>query len=93
MRNHGLSSRSPETAYPVMAQDLFDTLDVHQIKHAIFISHPMGGEAVMALTALTPERISELVAIDIMPMDYHVYRHDEIFVAVRAVSESFVSSH
>ncbi|MDN7201842.1 alpha/beta fold hydrolase, partial [Klebsiella pneumoniae] len=70
MRNHGLSPRSPEMTYPAMAQDLLDTLDAHQIERATFIGHSMGGKAVMALTALAPERISGLVAIDIAPVDY-----------------------
>jgi pimeloyl-ACP methyl ester carboxylesterase len=35
-----------------------------------FIGHSMGGKAVMALTALAPERISGLVVIDIAPVDY-----------------------
>lgn len=48
----------------------------------------MGGKAVMALTALAPDRIDKLVAIDIAPVDYHVRRHDEIFAAINAVSES-----
>lgn len=42
----------------------------------------------MALTALAPDRIDKLVAIDIAPVDYHVRRHDEIFAAINAVSES-----
>ena len=91
MRNHGLSPRSPEMTYPAMAQDLLDTLDAHQIERATFIGHSMGGKAVMALTTLAPERISGLVAIDIAPVDYHVRRHDEIFAAIRAVSESAAS--
>ena len=75
-----------------MAQDLLDTLDAHQIERATFIGHSMGGKAVMALTAPAPERISGLVAIDIAPVDYHVRRHDEIFAAIRAVSESAAST-
>lgn len=78
--------------YPAMAQDLLDTLDAHQIERATFIGHSMGGKAVMALTATAPERISGLVAIDIAPVDYHVRRHDEIFAAIRAVSESAAST-
>ena len=75
MRNHGLSPRSPEMNYAAMAQDLVDTLDDRQIEKAIFIGHSMGGKAVMALTALAPDRIDRLVAIDIAPVDYHVRRH------------------
>ncbi|MEW5279501.1 esterase [Citrobacter freundii] len=92
MRNHGLSPRSPEMNYPAMAQDLLDTLDDRQIEKAIFIGHSMGGKAVMALTALAPERVERLVAIDIAPVDYHVRRHDEIFAAINAVTDAQASS-
>lgn len=92
MRNHGLSPRSPEMNYPAMAQDLLDTLGDRQIEKAIFIGHSMGGKAVMALTALAPERVERLVAIDIAPVDYHVRRHDKIFAAINAVTDAQSSS-
>ena len=92
MRNHGLSPRSPEMTYAAMAQDLIDTLDDRQIEKATFIGHSMGGKAVMALTALAPERIAGLVAIDIAPVDYHVRRHDEIFNAINAVTDAGAAS-
>ena len=88
MRNHGLSERSPEMTYLAMAQDLLDTLDAHNIEQATLIGHSMGGKAVMAFTALAPERVNKLVAIDIAPVDYHVRRHDEIFAAINAVTEA-----
>ncbi|MGG5158493.1 esterase [Citrobacter portucalensis] len=92
MRNHGLSPRSPEMNYPAMAQDLLDTLDAQQIEKATFIGHSMGGKAVMALTALAPDRIDRLVAIDIAPVDYQVRRHDAIFTAINAVTDAQVTS-
>lgn len=46
----------------------------------------------MALTALAPERVERLVAIDIAPVDYHVRRHDEIFAAINAVTDAQASS-
>ncbi|MFV9375584.1 esterase [Citrobacter portucalensis] len=92
MRNHGLSPRSPDMNYPAMAQDLLDTLDAQQIEKATFIGHSMGGKAVMALTALAPDRIDRLVAIDIAPVDYHVRRHDAIFTAINAVTDAQATS-
>ncbi|HED1540438.1 TPA: esterase [Kluyvera cryocrescens] len=92
MRNHGLSPRSEEMNYPAMAQDLLDTLDEHNIETATVIGHSMGGKAVMALTALAPERIDRLVAIDIAPVDYHVRRHDEIFAAINAATNAGVAT-
>lgn len=92
MRNHGLSPRSPEMNYPAMAQDLLDTLNEKGIEKATLIGHSMGGKAVMAATALAPERIDKLVAIDIAPVDYHVRRHDEIFTAIRAVTDAGITT-
>ncbi|BBT72028.1 MULTISPECIES: esterase [Enterobacteriaceae] len=92
MRNHGLSPRADEMNYPAMAQDLLDTLDANQIEKATLIGHSMGGKAVMAMTALAPERIDRLVAIDIAPVDYHVRRHDEIFAAINAVTSAGVAT-
>lgn len=92
MRNHGLSGRSDEMTYAAMAQDLRDTLDANNIQKATLIGHSMGGKAVMALTALAPERISGLVVIDVAPVNYDVRRHDEIFAAINAVTEAGVAT-
>lgn len=92
MRNHGLSPRSAKMTYADMAQDLLDTLDEHHIEKAILIGHSMGGKAVMALTALAPERIAGLVVIDVAPVDYDVRRHDEIFAAINAVTDAGVTT-
>lgn len=46
----------------------------------------------MALTATAPERIDKLVAIDIAPVDYRVRRHDEIFAAINAVTDTEAAS-
>ncbi|AVF35424.1 esterase [Rahnella sikkimica] len=88
LRNHGQSGRSPEMSYAAMAQDLMETLDDVGFQKFIVIGHSMGGKAAMALTALIPDRIEKLIAIDIAPVDYHVRRHDEIFAAINAVTDA-----
>lgn len=90
VRNHGLSPHVDEMNYPVMAQDMLETLDAHGIDKVAVIGHSMGGKIAMALSALAPERIERLVMIDIAPVDYDTRRHDDIFAAVRAVSEAGV---
>ncbi|ATG00282.1 MULTISPECIES: esterase [Lelliottia] len=92
MRNHGVSPRDPEMTYAAMAHDLLDTLDANNIEKATLIGHSMGGKAVMALTAIAPERINQLVVIDVAPVDYDVRRHDEIFAAINAVTEAGVAT-
>ncbi|MBC3379095.1 esterase [Serratia fonticola] len=91
LRNHGLSPRAAEMTYPAMAQDLLTLLDDLQIERAIVIGHSMGGKAAMALTALAPERIERLVAIDIAPVDYDTRRHDQIFTALQAVANAGIT--
>ncbi|WP_275555448.1 esterase [Mixta sp. Marseille-Q2659] len=90
VRNHGLSPRSDEMAYREMAQDMLETLDAHGIDKVTVIGHSMGGKIAMTMTALAPERIEQLVLIDIAPVDYCTRRHDEIFAAVKAVTEANV---
>ncbi|MDU4095672.1 MAG: alpha/beta fold hydrolase, partial [Pantoea sp.] len=70
VRNHGLSPRSPEMSYRAMAQDMLDTLDAHGIDKVAVIGHSMGGKIAMTMTALAPERIAQLVLVDIAPVDY-----------------------
>ncbi|ANG92046.1 esterase [Enterobacteriaceae bacterium 155047] len=92
MRNHGLSGRSNDMTYAAMAEDLRETLDANNIEKATLIGHSMGGKAVMALTALAPARVDQLVVIDVAPVDYDVRRHDEIFAAINAVTQAGVTT-
>jgi esterase len=90
VRNHGLSPRANEMSYRAMAQDMLDTLDAHHIDRVAVIGHSMGGKIAMAMSALAPQRLERLVMIDIAPVDYQTRRHDEIFAAIRAVSDAGV---
>ncbi|MFS2223513.1 esterase [Pantoea sp. B65] len=91
VRNHGLSPRSNQMNYPAMAQDMLDTLDAAGIDKVAIIGHSMGGKIAMTLSALAPERIEQLVLIDIAPVDYQTRRHDTIFAAINAVTAAGVS--
>lgn len=92
LRNHGLSPRAPEMNYAAMARDMQELLDALNIEHSIVIGHSMGGKTAMALSALMPERIDKLVAIDIAPVDYQLRRHDKIFAALRAVTAAHAAT-
>ena len=92
VRNHGLSPRSDQMNYAVMAQDMLETLDAHGIDRVAVIGHSMGGKIAMTMSALAADRIERLVMIDIAPVDYQTRRHDTIFAAIRAVTEAGVTS-
>lgn len=91
LRNHGLSPRSAVMTYPEMAKDLLALLDDLQLDKVIVIGHSMGGKAAMALTAIAPERVEKLIVIDVAPVNYQTRRHDEIFVALQAVSAAGIT--
>ncbi len=91
LRDHGLSPRSPQVNYPDMAQDVLELIDQLAIEKAIIIGHSMGGKVAMALTAIAPDRIGKVVAIDVAPVNYQVRRHDSIFTALNAVSAAGIT--
>lgn len=91
LRNHGLSPHSPEMNYPAMAHDVLELLDQLKMDKVIIIGHSMGGKVAMAMTALIPESIQKLVIIDIAPVAYPLHRHDEIFMALNAVTDARIT--
>ncbi len=92
VRNHGLSPRTDKMGYLEMAQDVLETLDALSVRQFAVIGHSMGGKIAMALTALAPERVEQLVVIDMAPVAYPTRHHDEIFAALNAVSEAGIAS-
>lgn len=70
LRNHGRSPHSPVMDYPHLAADLIALLDKHDIQQAALIGHSLGGKAVMATTLLYPDRVSNLVSLDMAPVPY-----------------------
>ncbi|RWR01113.1 acyl-CoA esterase [[Pantoea] beijingensis] len=90
VRNHGLSPRSQQMNYQVMAQDMLETLDAHGIGKVSVIGHSMGGKIAMTMSALAADRIEQLTLIDIAPVDYNTRRHDTIFAGVNAVTDAGV---
>ncbi len=90
LRNHGLSPHSDDINYDLMAGDVIALLDKLNIAKCILIGHSMGGKVAMTLSALQPERIDRLVVIDIAPVAYPTRHHDDVFAALRHVSQSTV---
>ncbi|WP_241609309.1 esterase [Rosenbergiella australiborealis] len=91
VRNHGLSPRCDSMNYAEMAQDMFDTLDTHSLSEVIVIGHSMGGKIAMAMSACCPERVKQMVIIDIAPVTYTIRRHDSMFSALDAVTQARVT--
>lgn len=69
-RNHGDSPHDSGHDYELMANDLLEFMDRHQIDQAILIGHSMGGKTVMKFSGLHPNRVSSLFVVDIAPKSY-----------------------
>ena len=48
-RNHGSSSHTQRISYPLMAHDLANHMEKHNVKEAILVAHSMGAGSAMCL--------------------------------------------
>jgi len=83
-RNHGRSPHCAEMSYPLMADDLAQTLDQLGLTRVALLGHSMGGKTVMEFALRYPERVSHLILADISPVVSQA-RHIDILKALQAV--------
>ncbi len=76
LRNHGRSPHTQSHRYPDMCEDLLNYFDQQRLDSAAVIGHSMGGKLAMVFGLLEPERISNLVIVDIAPSDYRSSRNN-----------------
>src|ERR1700740_3726323 len=70
LRNHGLSPHSEVWNYEVMADDLKEFINEHQLKDPILLGHSMGGKVVMFFELKYPGIAKKIIAADIAPRAY-----------------------
>jgi esterase len=83
-RNHGRSAHSAQMSYPLMADDLAQTLDRLGLTRVALLGHSMGGKTAMEFALRYPERVSHLLLADISPVVSQA-RHVDILQALQAV--------
>jgi pimeloyl-ACP methyl ester carboxylesterase len=83
-RNHGLSPHSEDWNYDVMASDLKEFIEEHQLKDPIILGHSMGGKTVMFFELTYPGISSKLIIADIAARA-SVRHHDAVLKALNAV--------
>ncbi|MFD1062286.1 alpha/beta fold hydrolase [Winogradskyella litorisediminis] len=76
-RNHGRSFHSDEFDYDVLAEDLKNYCDEHQLENIVLLGHSMGGKTAMLFAAKYPDLVEKLIVADISPRYYPVH-HDAI---------------
>lgn len=90
MRNHGRSPHSANFSYELMADDLLEYLDEHNIEKANIIGHSMGGKVAMLFAVLNPSRVAKMVVADIAPKAYKPH-HQEVLEALHGLDLANIS--
>jgi esterase len=85
-RNHGLSPRSDEFDYDIMADDVNSFLIQNKLENAVIIGHSMGGKTVIAFSQKYTN-FSKLIIIDIAPRFYPTH-HEHIINGLAAINLS-----
>lgn len=91
LRNHGSSPHSDAMNYTVMAQDVVEFMDDHDIERCHLLGHSMGGKTAMQVALSAPQRVDRLVVADIAPVHYKG-QHDSIMEGLEAIDLSRISS-
>lgn len=69
-RNHGKSFHEADSGYAVMSDDLQRLMDHLGDQEAIVMGHSMGGKTAMVYADTYPERVKQLIVVDIAPKRY-----------------------
>ncbi|MAW96399.1 MULTISPECIES: alpha/beta fold hydrolase [unclassified Leeuwenhoekiella] len=86
-RNHGRSFHSEVFNYDVLAADLKEYCDEHNLSDIILMGHSMGGKTAMFFAMQFPELLDKLIIADIGPK-YYAPHHQEILDGLKALSEN-----
>ena len=84
-RNHGRSEWEDGMSYAELADDVSETMQIHQIESAHLIGHSMGGKTAMQLALTKPHQVKKLVIVDIAPVLYKPH-HEKIFEGLDALN-------
>jgi len=90
-RNHGRSPHTNEFSYELMAEDLVEYCEEHQLEKVVLIGHSMGGKTAMELATKHPKLLEALIVVDIAPKSYPPH-HDTILEGLTALYEETLTS-
>ena len=90
-RNHGRSFHADEFSYDVLADDLYNYIQHHQLENSYVIGHSMGGKTAMLFAVTYPKLVDKLIIVDISPKEYQPH-HTSILAGLNAVNFSIHNS-
>lgn len=90
-RNHGLSPHSDDWNYELMADDLKELIDRHQLSAPIVLGHSMGGKTAMRFELKYTGIASKLIVADISTRASQRH-HDDVLAALNAVDFDVITT-
>lgn len=84
-RNHGRSPHDSKMNYTILAEDLHNFIEEHQLKNPLLIGHSMGGKVVMQYALTYPNTFEKMVVVDISPRKYNISHHEAILNGLKAI--------
>ncbi len=89
-RNHGRSFHDEGFSYELMAEDLRNYIEHHQLNSIGLLGHSMGGKTAMDFATVYPELVKNLIVADIGPKSYPAH-HQDILKALNSLDFSKIS--
>ena len=90
-RNHGKSFHSTDFNYDLLAMDLKNYLDYHELESTNLLGHSMGGKTTMQFACSYPSMVTKLIVADIAPK-YYPPHHSGIIDALNKIDLNRISS-
>lgn len=90
-RNHGRSFHADEFNYKILADDLYNYMQHHQLENVYLIGHSMGGKTGMLFAVTYPDLVDKLIIVDISPKEYQPH-HNAILAGLNSVDFSIHNS-
>ncbi|WP_439130679.1 alpha/beta fold hydrolase [Polaribacter sp.] len=90
-RNHGRSFHTDDFNYQLLAEDLYNYIDHHQLENVFLIGHSMGGKTAMLFAVTYPNLVDKLIIVDISPKAYEPH-HNAILAGLNSVDFSIQNS-
>lgn len=91
LRNHGNSFHADEFHYGLMSNDILALMEAEGLSEASILGHSMGGKVAMHVACRFPEKIRQLIVVDIAPRHY-LPHHQQIFEGFHSVQLSALKS-
>lgn len=91
LRNHGKSPHDAAMDYVLMANDVVEFIEQHQLGKVNLIGHSMGGKVAMQLAISNAHLIKKIVVADIAPK-FYLGNHNDIFEAIGSLNLNEINS-